>query len=248
MIVVSAGMPKAGSGWYFNLTNDLLIAAGHQDVRSVRDRFHLDAILKHHNCLIGRPILPRLALLGIPHLMSNTFVVKTHSGPTPSLRYLMTRNVARATYIYRDPRDAALSAYNHGQRLREKGHEHTFARLETMEMTIFVAREWLQTWEQWTRLENVLVTRYEDLLADPLNEAKRLSRFLSLGLGAEDLVRIVEAYQMDGAPEKDSHLSQGLHFHKGRIGRFREVLTGEELALCNEQFGSRLRNMGYPLE
>ena len=31
MIVLSAGMPKSGTAWYFNVTNDLLIAAGYAD-------------------------------------------------------------------------------------------------------------------------------------------------------------------------------------------------------------------------
>jgi hypothetical protein len=31
MIILSIGMPRAGSGWYYNLTNDLMLAAGAQD-------------------------------------------------------------------------------------------------------------------------------------------------------------------------------------------------------------------------
>jgi hypothetical protein len=31
MLVLSAGMPRAGSGWFYNLTHDLLLANGAQD-------------------------------------------------------------------------------------------------------------------------------------------------------------------------------------------------------------------------
>ena len=53
MIVISAGVHKAGSGLYFNLTNDLLIAAGMQDVREVKKEHGLADLLKNYNCNIG---------------------------------------------------------------------------------------------------------------------------------------------------------------------------------------------------
>ncbi len=50
MLVLSVGIPKSGSGWYFNLKNDLLIAAGHQDVRDIRKKFNLESCMKYYNC------------------------------------------------------------------------------------------------------------------------------------------------------------------------------------------------------
>ena len=246
MIFVSAGMQKAGSGWYFNLTNDLLVTAGHQDVRKVRDRYKLHTMLKYYNCNIGRPIWPKMALLAIPHLLGNTFVVKTHAGPTRSLRYLMSHGAARATYIYRDPRDAAVSAYNHGRKLREQGETHSFAKLETMATALLAAADWLHVWDEWTSLGNVLGTRYEDLLADPVGELERLARFLSVKSSRGELVRIAARYQMDGKRKhRDSHLGLGVHFDRGVTGRYKEVLTEQELALCNEHFAGYLPKMGY---
>jgi hypothetical protein len=31
VIILSVGMPRAGSGWYYNLTNELMLAHGAQD-------------------------------------------------------------------------------------------------------------------------------------------------------------------------------------------------------------------------
>lgn len=246
MIVLSAGMQKAGSGWYFNMINDLLVAAGYQDIRALRDRYRLHPILKYYNCNVGRPILPKLALLLVPHLMGNTFVVKTHSGPTRSLRYLMSWNQARATYIYRDPRDAAISAYDHGQKLRQQGETHSFARLESGEDLLQAVEEWLAIWDEWMRCEGVLTTRYENLLAEPLNEMQRLADFLSIEVPGQELSRIVETYQAKRASrEKDTHLGLAVHFHKGVAGRFREVLSEQELARYNERFAGHLSRMGY---
>jgi hypothetical protein len=246
MIVVSAGMQKAGTGWYFNLTNDLLVAAGHQDVRVLRERFHLQRLMKHGNCNIGRPILPRLAVLLSFHLLGNTYVVKTHSRPTPSLRALVAAGVARITYVYRDPRDAAISAYDHGCRLRRHKQTHTFARLKTMESAILSARDWVQTWERWIACRGVLATRYEDLLVDPLRELQQLARHLSIKVPAEQLKTIVARYQMkEGGAVQGPRVRYSLHFNKGVAGRFREVLSAEEIALCNEVLGDHLQEMGY---
>jgi hypothetical protein len=246
MIVLSAGMQKSGSGWYFNLTNDLLVAAGHQDVRVLRGRFRLQRLMKHHNCNIGRPILPRLAVLTSLHLMGNTYVVKTHSRPTPSLQALISLGVARVAYIYRDPRDAAISAYDHGCRLRQEGETQTFARLKTMESAILNARNWVETWEQWMACRGILTTRYEDLLTDPAGELQRLAHYLSIELSTEELQPIIARYQMNKSSEsQDSNVRRSLHFHKGVVGRFRDVLSADEIALCQEVFGDYLEKMGY---
>jgi hypothetical protein len=246
MIVVSAGMQKAGTGWYYNMTNDLLVAAGHEDARHVRDRYHLQPILRFHNCNVGRPLLPKLLLLAIPHLFGNTFVVKTHAGPTRSLQALLSRNVATATYIYRDPRDAALSAYNHGQRLRQEGHTHSFSRLTTVESAILAAKDWLEIWEQWLALDRILMTRYEDVLAAPSTHAWRLVDFLGLAVSRQDVTRIVDAYRADDALlHGNSNKKNTTHFDKGVVGRHRQVFTQRELALCQEHFGDYLPQMGY---
>ena len=36
MLILSVGMPRAGSGWYYNLTHDLIVSSGGQDARQVR--------------------------------------------------------------------------------------------------------------------------------------------------------------------------------------------------------------------
>lgn len=56
MIVLSAGLPKSGTGWYYNLTNDLIVA-GLDDAHAVRERYKLHDILDGENCrLVTEPI------------------------------------------------------------------------------------------------------------------------------------------------------------------------------------------------
>ncbi len=243
MIVLSAGMPKSGSAWYFNLTNDLLVATGHQDVRVVRDRFRLQGILNYHNCNIGEHTPYKLVRILVPHFSGNTFAVKTHDHPSKALRALISAGIVKATYIYRDPRDVAVSAFEHGERIRSRGESHTFAQAKSMEEAILMTKGWLIVWDGWMRCKNVLYARYEDLLADPVKEVERLTDFLAVHVLPETIQRIVAAYQ----PEQlDVGRAAGINFNKGVSGRFREVMSQRELDLCREHFGDYLQRMGYP--
>lgn len=233
MIVLSAGMQKSGTAWYFNLTNDLLVAAGYQDVRAIREKFRLHAILKDYNCNIGNPTPSKLARVAIPHFCRNTFVVKTHHGPTTSLLYLMSLGIVKTTYIYRDPRDVVVSGFEHGQRIRAKGENHTFAKWDSIETSILNVKRLLATWDKWMQCSKSLITRYEDLWADPINELKRLRGFLSLDVSSEELHRIVPNYQTD---QLDATATSYLHFNKAAIGRFREVMSQRQIDLCRVHF------------
>lgn len=244
MIVLSAGMQKAGTAWYFNLTNDCLVAAGHQDVHTIRRKFHLNRYLLHYNNNIGAPTKFKLALLTIPHFCGNTFVVKTHMGPSRSLRYLMSLGIFKATFIYRDPRDVVISGFEHGQRIRDKGETHTFAKWDTIETSIFEVKRLLAIWDKWVQCSQVLIVRYEDLLTDTVHELKRLVSFLSLDgrLRAEDLHRIISTYQTN---QLDTIQKNYLHFNKGTTERFKKVMNQRELNLCRKHFGEYLQRMGY---
>jgi hypothetical protein len=246
MIVLSAGMQKSGTGWYFNMTNDLLVAAGYRDVRVVRQKFFLHPILQGYNCNMGRPTHFKWACLLVPHMFGNTFVVKTHGPPSPGgLGYLLSRKILKATYCYRDPRDVAVSAFEHGEKIRAGGQMHTFGKLGSIEASIDFVKKLLSIWEEWLQcsrvFDHVLLVRYEDLLADRMGELGRLANFLEIEVAAEILGEIAKTYQVDPS----SGNLKGLHFNKGVVGRFREVMNRQQLDLCQEHFGTYLQEMGY---
>ena len=68
MIILSAGMPRAGSGWHYNLVHDLMAVTGCDDARDIRAKYHLENILTEVNCNIGVLSLRRLALVTRPAL------------------------------------------------------------------------------------------------------------------------------------------------------------------------------------
>jgi len=84
MIVLSVGMPRAGSGWHYNLIHDLMQTTNCAEARDIREKYHLQNILTEVNCNIGVLSLRRMSLVAIPALMGNTFVIKAHAAPSPS--------------------------------------------------------------------------------------------------------------------------------------------------------------------
>lgn len=242
MIVLSAGMPRAGSGWHYNLVHDLMKAAGAADSREIRARYGLQHILTEVNCNIGVLSARRLARVTPPALMGNTFVIKAHAGPTSASRLLQRLGLLRITYIYRDPRDAMLSAYDYGQRALERGRPNAFSHLTDFQKSVDFIMDYVRIWEKWMKERDVLIARYEDLLTNYDQEAPRLIGFLNLNGSRAKVQNVIDGYR-PGTVEGQ----QGLHFYKGRIGRFRESYSVEEQAVLKEKLGPYLERMGYPV-
>jgi hypothetical protein len=240
MIVLSVGMPRAGSGWHYNLIHDLMKTAGWAEARDIRLKYHLQGILTEVNCNIGVLSARRLAMVSIPALLGNSFVIKAHSGPTLFTRLLQKLGLLRITYIYRDPRDAMLSAYEFGQRALAKGHPNAFSHLTDFEKTLAFVSDYVRIWEKWMRQPGVLVTRYEDLLTDYDAQAARLVKFLPLDGNDAKVGEIIENFRPAA-----SEGQQGLHFYKGLIGRFRQGYSSEQQAVLMDRLGPDLARMGY---
>jgi hypothetical protein len=242
MIVLSVGMPRAGSGWHYNLVHDLMRATGCADARTIREKYNLQGILTEVNCNIGVLSARRLAMVAVPAVLGNTFVIKAHAGPTTASRLLQRLGLLRITYIYRDPRDAMLSAYDYGQRSLQKGRPNAFSHLTDFQKSLDFILEYVRIWEKWMKEKDVLIARYEDLLTNYEQETIRLVRFLRLNAGEPEVRAVVDAYRPEAAEGQ-----QGLHFYKGKIGRFRSSYSAEELAILQEKLGPSLARMDYEL-
>jgi hypothetical protein len=242
MIILSVGMPRAGSGWHYNLIHDLMKTAGAVDASVIREKYRLQGILTEVNSNIGVLSARRLGMATLPALMGNTFVIKAHAGPTSTSRLLQSLGLLRITYIYRDPRDAMLSAFEYGQRGLQRGRPNAFSHLTDFQKSLDFIMDYVRIWERWTREKNVSLTRYEDLQTDYDNEVLRLVKFLKLNGDRPEVQKVIEGYHqpvMDG--------QKGLHFNKGQIGRFREVYSPEQQATLKERMSPYLPRMGYEM-
>jgi aryl sulfotransferase len=242
MIVLSVGMPRAGSGWHYNLIHDLMQTAGYTDARLIREKYRLQSILTEVNCNIGVLSARRMAMVTIPALLGNHFVIKAHAGPSTASRLLQRLGLLRITYIYRDPRDAMLSAYDYGQRALQKGRPNAFSHLTDFDKSLAFIMDYVRIWEAWMKEKEVLIARYEDLLTNYDAEIERLLQFLRLDGSKPEVQEVIEKYR-PGAAEGQ----QGLHFYKGKIGRFREAYTAEQQHILRDKLGTYLSKMGYEL-
>ena len=240
MIILSVGMPRAGSGWHYNLVHDLMKTTGCADARDIRERYRLQNILTEVNCNIGVLSARRLSLVALPALVGNTFVIKAHAAPTSASRLLQRLGLLRIAYIYRDPRDAMLSAFDYGQRAIQKGRPNAFSHLTDFQKSVDFILEYIHIWEKWMKEKNVLIARYEDLLTEYDREVSRLVGFLKLDGDMPDVQKVIDSYR-PGAAEGQ----QGLHFFKGKIGRFRESYQTEEQLILAEKLGAYVERMGY---
>jgi len=240
MIVLSVGMPRAGSGWHYNVIHDLMATTGCADARDIREKYRLHKVLTEVNCNIGVLSARRLAMVTIPALMGNTFVIKAHAGPSTWSRLLEKLGLLLVTYIYRDPRDAMLSAFDFGQRALVKGRPNAFSHLSDFEKSVDFMMEYVHIWEKWMKEKNVLIARYEDLLTNYEVESAKLVDYLKLDRTSPQVAAVVEKYRPGEAEGQ-----QGLHFFKGKIGRFRESYNEEQKTVLREKLSPYLGRMGY---
>ncbi|NNF57300.1 MAG: hypothetical protein HKN04_03580 [Rhodothermaceae bacterium] len=246
MIVISAGMRKAGSAWYYTLTNDLLVAAGHPDVREFAPHFPVRSYVGDSKIKCGRLDVPTLVRLSLAHALGHTYPVKTHSGPTRALSLFHALGTVRCTYVYRDPRDVVISILDHAVEARAAGVAIDLARLQTIGESIDLVKRELERCDVWLRQPSVHHVRYEHLVVDTEHELERLSAFLRLEIAPATLREIAARYERATYAEAvDRPILNALHLNKGVAGRFREVLSQEELALCNHHFAPYLTRMGY---
>jgi len=245
MIILSVGLPKSGSAWYYYMTNDLVVAAGHDDAGAVRDKFALHGILKFPTCNIQEPTADKLELLMKPPVTSATFTVKTHFPPNGALLDLLAAGNMKVTVMIRDPRDIAVSGYEAGEAMRRQGKTGTFANIHSLSEAILWAEKWLATtWLEWSRIDGILMVKYEDVLRSPVDELRRLNDFLGFGVPSEPLEAIATHWSKD---TPSHHRAQRGHFNKGVSGRHRQAMNEDEQDLCRERLGTYIAAMGYEM-
>lgn len=244
MLVISAGMQKSGSAYLFNLLNDVFVEAGESDVREIKRKHALDDLLQHHNCNVGKLTTAKVLRLFMLSRHHDSFVVKTHAGPSRLVCSLMRLKLLKAVYVYRDPRDVLLSAMDHGKRILAEGERHTFANMVTFEDAFTAVRSWIRTWERWRDCGNAFLLRYEDLMAEPLQTLKKVMDYLEISAREETLRTLIEKYGKERMKEKDT--KDLLHFNKGIVNRYREEMPEEQRKIFQGEIGPILLRMGYP--
>jgi len=241
-VILSAGMIKAGSAWYFNMTNDLAMFIGWDDPRLIRSTFRLKSVMTEANVNIGKLSTPRFLLAMYPYvLFQKKYVVKSHNAPTPVVKRWLKQGKLMATYIYRDPRDVIVSTMDHSKRVQERGVSSAFTPYNTVEKVLPLLKTNIERWRRWREMPEALLVRYEDLLQDTRGELDRLCEHLGFDVPQETREEIVSRYTTRKSDQSN------LHFNKGITGRYMQSLSTEQINMVEDSIGDALQEMGYPL-
>ncbi|MFN3626804.1 sulfotransferase domain-containing protein [Parvibaculum sp.] len=165
---------------------------------------------------------------------------------------------AGAIYIVRNPLDVVLSARHHfnvdiDRMIGIMGSPNAGA-----PMNAFLMPEVFSTWSEhvrsWTAQPSpqLLVVRYEDLIADPLGQFGVVARFLGLAPPQERLERAVRLSsfvtlkaleETHGFREKPAHAPA--FFREGKRDQWRDVLTPEQVARIVSAHRQQMARFGY---
>ncbi len=240
-MILSVGMPRAGSGWYYNLTQDLVVASGGVNAVEIRAKYPLKRLLTEVNCNLGTLSSYRLIPVMLPLIIERPYVIKLHAERRSLADLLINLGVIKSTYIYRDPRDALLSAYEYGQRMSSKGLENAFTPLVTIEKSINFMEAYVKIAKGWLSSKHTLVVKYEDFKSNYDQEVSKLIAFLGINQTENKIKEIVDSHR----PEQKGQNQQGVHFVKGKVGRYKDTFTDSQLDKCERLFGDFLREYGY---
>ena len=242
MLIISAGMQKSGSGYLYNLINDLAIAAGNADARAIKQRRRLEHIMQQHNNNIGPLHLTKLLRLWRVSLKDGDFAVKTHSHPTWGVKILNSAGLLKIIYCYRDPRDVLLSAMDHGEKSLAQGMKDNFIHMAEFDAALRHVKGWVEIWKQYQAVPGVFMLKYEELINNSLTAMQQIQLFLGLSLDEATIQGILWKYSKEN-PNGDR---TGLHLNKAVTARYMQEMTEEQKKKAADTLGETLTEMGYP--
>jgi aryl sulfotransferase len=98
----------------------------------------------------------------------------------------------------------------------------------------------VQSWWRFRQLPNLLLVHYSDMLTDLEGQMRRIARFLEIDVPEERWPALTRAVTFDEMKKAGDHYTPGqgafwkggaeTFLHKGTNGRWRDVLSDEELA------------------
>lgn len=182
-------------------------------------------------------------------------VAKTHQFSVEKGEEL-AKGKAFGLYIYRDLRDVVVSKMRKENKTFQDIYQSYF-----IESLLYESRLWL-------RCKNLMVSRYEDVMADLPREVGRIAEFLGIQISRHQAVEIAAEYSIPKQRERIQQAVTGSmivdpffqnarydpysnlhdnHIAGGEIGGWRTRLTPWQIALVEQVAGDWLVEKGYNL-
>lgn len=194
-------------------------------------------------------------------LNKNVVPMKTHSylGEDHGHPIISMKATYGAVYIIRDPRDVALSAADHFGTTVDGVIAIMADPLATcVPMPGTIVHELQSSWsnhvESWTKWNHpgIFAVRYEDLLANPLDQFGRVARHFGI---STDKARIRKAIdfssfkQLQKMEAEQGFVERSLHserfFRSGRSGGWRDKLTPDQIARIESDHAVQMKRFAY---
>jgi hypothetical protein len=241
-LILSVGMPRAGTGWLHNITSVLVLDTGGVSAKQIREKYHLGRLLTEVNCNIGTISAHRILPVIAPLLFEPNYVIKLHGGRKPFADLLLSMGLIKGTFIFRDPRDAALSIYEYGQTAQKYDYvNNDFSHILTVEDAITYMKPYIEIARGWLNSPHVLILKYENMFKHFDDILDQLITYLDLDLELNEALKLVEKFR----PGVNVVNRRYTHFKKGKVGRHKDIFSNSQLELCEEMFGNFLRDMDY---
>jgi len=235
MIIISSGFPKSASTLLYLYTESLINSSGKSGGQKLFRRFNREGFTPHFGFLN--------TLWYVFASMFGPLVVKTHAGPTFFIRLLISVGLATAFYSVRDPRDAVLSAMDHGRKAREKGiqtdSDIAFAPFEKWEDVYPAFHMHHRRYEAWKEYDRVLFVRYEEVIQHPDAVLQKIVRHVRLPKLVKNIPDAVYSFAQSKRSTRN--------FNKGELVRFTTELKSDEIAKLEKEMGACITSMGYTL-
>jgi len=223
MLILNIGMPRSGTLWRYKLIRDLVMAGGGKDGLEIRNNYFLKPFIDLPNADINTLKFKRLFPASLPSILGKTYVLNTHAGPSNLAKAVITQGRLKAIYGFRDPRDCILSMLEYSQRALPQ-YSNQFLGLKNLQDAINYMKPYIRFWEEWTKLDGVIIVKYEDMLENFQKIVETITEYLSIELDNEDLDKILKTYLPKTKPEEGVKI----HFEHGKANRFRELFNPEE--------------------
>jgi len=194
-------------------------------------------------------------------LNQNIVPMKTHSyfGEDCGQPIFSMKATFGAIYILRDPRDVAVSAADHFGKTQDEMITMMADPLATgLAMPGIIVHELQSSWsnhvESWTKWGHpgIYTVRYEDLLADPLDQFGRIARRFGISTDPARIEKAVEFSsfkQLQSQEADQGFIERSVHsekfFRSGRSGDWRDKLTPEQARRIESDHAVQMKRFGY---
>ena len=269
-IIWLASYPKSGNTWMRAFLHNFLINADEPVHINAINAFSLgESKWEHFRQFDRRPpealserevaeLRPKVHAL-LTQASPDSVFVKTHNflGEHEGVPLITMAHTAGALYMVRNPLDIVDSYANHfGLSLDEAIEQMADSRTgqpSTANSVYQIYSSWSRHVESWTQGDGRgrLVVRYEDMAERPLEAFGGVVRFLGLDPPRQRLEKAIAHSSFDrlrGQEDVDGFVERSEYarfFRHGRAGRWRDILSDDQVRAVVEPHRTQMARFGY---